>query len=400
MSSSNLVRLSYIKEATYGETPVTGDLTQIRYTSESLSGEPVQVESEESRTDRASGGQIVAGLEIAGDLSGELSHGVAYSEMMLSVMKWPSWEVAVPSTASQLDILDDGSGLAGSITDTGAANDFTTLYSVGDAIQLTGGWDAVIENENKTVLITALTATVITYAGKLIDETGSGDEIITRGAYVEVGGDQNTTDHSYTFEKNFLDLTDKSFTYTGVMPNTMEVGLTWGELATITFGFMGKDWDHPATPISDGRTVTPPESDTPLNASIDAGSVLIDGAVSPYCVRSLTISLDNAYRTETCLGNLAANKLTPGTAAISVSMEAYLADENVDLHKKRIENTPIEVFSSTRNDSGGYAFHLKKVYLSFSDSSSEGRDTDTMLNMEGLAAAPSTGNQFRLYQLS
>ena len=40
MSSSNLELLAAIKETVYGVTPAVGDFSTIRYTSETLSGNP------------------------------------------------------------------------------------------------------------------------------------------------------------------------------------------------------------------------------------------------------------------------------------------------------------------------------------------------------------------------
>ena len=75
MSSSNQVRIATIKESTYGVTPPAGNFKTARYTSESLSGTPETTESEQIRQDRLSSGQITVGLNVGGDLNGELASG-------------------------------------------------------------------------------------------------------------------------------------------------------------------------------------------------------------------------------------------------------------------------------------------------------------------------------------
>ena len=86
MSSSNLVRLAYIAESTYGTTPASGDFQTARFTSESLSGTPQIATSEEIQASRKSAGQVQVGLDVGGDINTELSGDVAIKDFIRAGM--------------------------------------------------------------------------------------------------------------------------------------------------------------------------------------------------------------------------------------------------------------------------------------------------------------------------
>ena len=73
MSSSNQVRVAFIEETVYGETPAAGNFIQARFTSDALSGTPDTVESQQIRVDRLSSGQVLTGLTVGGALNYELA---------------------------------------------------------------------------------------------------------------------------------------------------------------------------------------------------------------------------------------------------------------------------------------------------------------------------------------
>ena len=90
MSSSNLVRIAFIEESTYGVTPAAGNFETARFTSETLSGSPDTVESKQLRSDRMSSGQIVTGLQVQGAMNFELAKESQLELFMASAM-YSSW---------------------------------------------------------------------------------------------------------------------------------------------------------------------------------------------------------------------------------------------------------------------------------------------------------------------
>lgn len=74
-ATSNLARLRYIREDTFGETPSTGNSQDIRFTGESLSFSLQTETSQEIRSDRQVADLIQVGAETSGDIQFELSFG-------------------------------------------------------------------------------------------------------------------------------------------------------------------------------------------------------------------------------------------------------------------------------------------------------------------------------------
>ena len=87
MSSSNAVAVRYIQEdpAAYGVTPTVGAWETARAVSESIGGSPNTTISNESRDDRMDADQVQVGLDVSGNISGELS-AVTWDAFMEAAM--------------------------------------------------------------------------------------------------------------------------------------------------------------------------------------------------------------------------------------------------------------------------------------------------------------------------
>jgi len=390
MSSSNLERLAYIKEITLGVTPV-GPFNTIRYISETLSGTPQTVESAEARSDRASGGTLLTGLTVEGNIEAEFSSSAtSYKDFLLGGMMAASW---IPEATSTSDFVVNNT--TKTITDTVPGTDLTTIFKVNEPITLKTPF---VLNLNKTVLVTAVTPTVVTYVGELVDETVTA-AVVSRAEYAETGGGAATTEHSFSIEKNFLDLTAKAIDYLGMMVNVIGLNFTYGELAALTLGYVGQNWQVPATPLTDPPTVVnPPDSDIPINSTGDLGVILIDGVAQDLCLQSLSVELNNNLTPQTCIGLLTAKDVIPGSCTITLNISLYLGDNSFQYVEKKLKNTPISIFAMAQNQDGGIGFYIPRVLLNFPDPASSGKDTQITLELTGTAAAPpAPQNQFRLY---
>jgi len=383
MSSSNLVRLAFQKELVYGVQNPPGPWDTLRKTSESLSGTPATTESEEARDDRQSGGQVQVGLSLGGDSNYEISAADCYKEFILSGMKAAAWSAA--------SVYDEGYSISGSTITGDGVGDMSALFSVGDMVRLTG---ATAANNNTMVYITAVTATDLTVIGRgLTNEAGIIGDII-RPPYAEIG----QTDTSFTIEKNFLDLTNKSILYLGMLVDGLAMNFSYGAIANGTFTMVGSGYETPAVPVTNGQTVTPATSEIPINATSDVGLVILDGMDANFCIQTLNVSVANNGQAEECIGEIAPVGYAQGSAAVSITMSAYLADENFDYIEKKIEQTPVEIAYFAENQDGGVAVHVYEAQLSFDDPSSQGRDQIVSLDMTGTGKYSSTyGNTMRIY---
>jgi len=385
LSSSNLVRVAFIEETTLGETPVAGDFTTARFTSESLSGSPETTQSQQIRTDRLASGQIVTGLTVEGELNFELAKENSVDELIESAML-NTWNVQALVNVD-LDIN------AGAKTITRASGSFTGLIVVGDILTLAGFTNA--ENNTQVQVTEVVSATVIKVvsATDLVTETGTGTSY-KRADKISIG----TTKKSFTIEKSFLDLTTKALIYKGMLVNSMNLNVAYGEIITGNFGFNGTKYVEANTAgefVTNGRTIIAPATTNSLNGSIDM-PFLISSAVgvldqANFCIQSLSVELNNNYLAQTCIGEAAPKDYSPGTAEIQVNLSTYLSDVNWSILAKKLSQEPFALGFMVKNIDGWYGFYLPAVQVSFDDPASGGSNQEISLEMQGVARVGTNG---------
>jgi hypothetical protein len=386
MSSSNSVRVAVIEETSYGETPAAGNFETARFISETLSGSPETTESQQIRTDRQSSGQIVTGLTVGGDLNFELANGPVIDLLMKGAMMKSSWTT---SLAVNVDLEIDATAK----TLTRSAGDFNSDVAVGDMITLAGFSNSV---NNTQVMIAAInSATEIRYVGPntLADETGVGTsfQVADKAA---IGTDRP----SFSLEKAFLDLTEKAINYRGMYVAGMSLNVNYGEIVNGSFTFSGNDYETvsaAANFITNGRTINNPATTQSINGSIDMPFIASDvtGTLSEsdFCIQAIGIELENNLTAQTCIGKAAPTDYSPGTAGISISMDAYLSDTAWSILGKKLTQASFSIGFMVKNDDGWYGFYLPAIQVTFDDPASAGQNQDVILNMSGTAKVGSAG---------
>lgn len=385
MSSSNLVRVAYKELVTPGVIP-SGDWSTMRKTSESLTGTPTTVESEEARSDRQSNGQVAVGLEVTGDINFEMANSDCYWDYIRSAMKKTAFTPAVTVTAALT--LD-----AAAKTIARPSGSFITDgLVVGSLFQLTGFVNA--KNANKLTYISSVSALSIGIIGNdLVNEVGTAG---VSPEYLTIG----VQDVIFAVEKNFLDLDDKTILYMDELVDVWSMAFEYGAVVTGTFSMLGAGYTpNPTPPATDSVTVTPATSEVPLNASSDVGLTIIDGVAADFCIQALGFTLSNNHDPSNCMGHLAPEGYAPGTASIEVNMSAYLVNENFDYLEKKLSLTPVDVTYSARNVDGGIAVRFPAAQLSFPDPAQAGRDEQVTLDMAGTAKPGTAGQSMYVYRL-
>jgi hypothetical protein len=375
MSSSNLVRLAYIAETIYGTTPASGDFQTARFTSESLSGTPQIAASEEIQASRKSAGQVQVGLDVGGDINTELSGDLAIKDFLRAGMMQSAWTAVVTFTGS-LTVTAIGKTIAG-VTN-------ASSFSVGDLVILSNFTDV---RNNGTAYITNIAGTTITVSKETIASETDASATITRPLRVQVG----TTAQSFSIEKDFTDLTDKSISYRGMLVNSFALNFEYGSIANSVFSFMGNGYETPTIPMTDGRTILAAGTDQPLNASSDIGTVFVEGAPATFCIQNLNLTISNGMTPSVCLGELAPQNYSLGTAAVEISGSAYLADSDWSLMAKKISQAPVMIGYTAINDNGGIGVVVHGAQLSFPDPSSAGMDQQVSIAFTGSAKSVTSG---------
>lgn len=397
MSGSNLVRLAVIEEQTLGETPLAGDFATARFTNENLNGSANTTESQEIRSDRMSGGQIVTGLEVQGDLSFELAPDDLFEKFVASAMM-SSWV-----TSAEITVGMTISTVAKTITRD--AGDWDDDVVVGDFITLS---DFTEVGNNTVVQILAINSpTEISVNIR----KGMANEVVVAGKFkvadkVTIG----STKKSFTIEKSFKDLTNKGFAYRGLLVNSMSLNLAWGEVVTGSFSFLGTEREALDTAINfptNERTVDGPSTTEQFNGSIDMPFIVSDVAGTlgelNFCLQSVGITLNNNLTAENCVGRVAAKDFSIGSAGVEVNFSTYLADSNWAFMAKKLTQEPFALgflMSKPNKIDEGYGFYLPAVQASFDDPSAGGLNQQVSLDASGVAKAGPNGEMsLTIYRL-
>ena len=384
-TSSNLVRVTFIEETVYGETPVAGNFETARFISEKLSGTPDTVESAQIRTDRMSSGQVVTGLKVEGALDIELAKESQLELLMASAM-YNTWQTQALVTVD----LDIDIALGKITRDSGS---WSPNIVIGDIITLAGFVNAA---NNVQVMVTdILSATEIEYQGPegMVTEIGSGTTY-KRADKLTIG----TTKKSFSVEKAFTDLTTKAIIYKGMIAGSLDLNIAFGELVKGSIGLMGNSYetaDLAAEFITNARTINSPATTQTFNGSIDMPFITTN-ALGSYSatgmdIQSLGLKLNNNLNPQNVIGDIAPRDYTPGTAAIEISLRAYLTNGAWGILSNKITQDPFGIGFMLKNNGGWYGFYIPQVQVSFEDPSSGGQNQDVMLDMSGTAKVGASG---------
>ena len=384
MSSSNRVRVAMIEETTFGSVPVAGNFETVRFTSDSLSGSPDTAESQQIRTDRASSGQVVTGLTLGGDINFELAKEASLDLLFKSAM-YSDWTEDTPITVS-IDIE------ATALTITRASGDWADDCVVGDILTISGFTNTI--NNTQVMVASIDSATVISIIAPTDIITETGGTTFEVADKMEIG----TTKTSMSMEKAFLDLTDKAINYNGMISSGFSVSAAYGSIITGSFNLMGNGYEAVSASgdfMTDSRTINSPSTSDSLNGSVDmifiANSATGTFEKSTFCIQSVDIDLNNNLTPQTCIGQLAPNDYSEGTAQIGVSLSAYLADGNWNFMAKKLSQESFALGFILKNTDGFYAFYMPAVQVSFDDPASAGQNQDVIMSMSGVAKVGASG---------
>ncbi len=400
MSSSNAVSVTYVDESTYGETPDPAGAITIettRFISESLSGTPLTTESAAIRTDRMSGGQVITGLEVGGDLNFELARD-GFTDDFFELGMMNTWAAATGDVSSVSFTLDGGDPQRGDLAGTGVG----TGIVVGDILKVTDGSTNYIF---QVITVTDADNLVVACQRDQVNFTGATSR---RPAYLDIGANQA----SVTLAKAYEDVLDgggpneHSQTYAGAIVSGFNINAAFGQIVTGAFTVAANGYDQ-ETPsfqqqvVNNGGTVNSAATTQPLNASVDAPVVTTDGTATNFCLESFTLTLDNGLTPQNCIGKAAPRRYELGTAAISIETQIYLGEDSYESFMPgKLTQTPISFTFVTINSDGGYAFNLPAVQLSFPDPEAAGANQATFINASGTAKVGANGESaLRIYQL-
>lgn len=370
-ADTNRIKLSYVKEVTYGASPGT-QLTDLRYVSESLMLETSTVQSNEIRSDRQISDIIRVGIESSGDIAGEFSYG-SYDEFLRASLMSSAWAAAVTITNSTTSAASGDN----SFNDSGSG--FGALV-VGQWIKASSFSNAA--NNGYFKIVTKTTAKITVVGGTLVTEAAGAPRTIYLGEQITNG----TTLDSFTIEKHFTDLTNIFQTFGGMVFNLWKLEVTKESILTTSFGLLGGSMDDPSATTGTGSNVA--VGTTPVFSATDNVLKFFEENVLTS-ITSCTIDLNNNLRTRQIVGTLGPISAGSGSCNISGTLQLYLA--NNGMIAKYLAMTTTSVAMIIRDSSlAAYVIELPAIKLTGGQTVAGGQNQDVIADFNFAAFRDAT----------
>lgn len=311
-------RVAYKAETTWGTAAGSSGAQYLRRVSSTLGLRKQTYESAEIRSDYQRNDFRHGVRSVEGSISGELSPGT-YKDLMASAVR-KAW-VSVSSITS-LSITIAASGSNYTVT-RGSGSWISDGVKLGNIVRLTAGtFDAA--NSNKNLFVIAITATVLTVR-PLNGSTMTAEGPISSATLAVTGKKtyvptSSHADDSYTIEHWFSDISQSEY-FTGCKVNEMNVSLPPSGIATVDFGFMGKD----VTTASSQYFSTPTAETTSGTLAAVNGLLIAQGSVVGL-LTGLTMNLKSNMSAEPVVGQNTYAAITEGRVIVSGQATALFQD--------------------------------------------------------------------------
>lgn len=306
-----------------------------------------------------------------GALSGELS-GSAYEEFIQAAVR-KDFEAGA-TTGAVIVLSSTATTIARS-----SGSFVTDGFNVGSVISVSGFTDA---GNNGLFVITSMTATVLTVSAlagqtRTIEAAGDTVTVLEKGkkTYTPL---TDHTDDSFTVEEWYPDAT-VSRVFLGQQIDTMNIALQPNAMATIDFGFLGKDAE---APTSSAYFTTPTAIGGEGIYSAPDGLLFING-VANGVVTGLNISLANNIQQTAVIGSNSIGAKSRGKVAVTIDGSAIFQDSTVLNYFNDETEISLTYVLTNADNTDAFSIHLPRVKIG-SASTNDGENV-IILSFNGVA---------------
>jgi hypothetical protein len=364
MSDSNRLRVSLVKESTFGTTPSSPAMQVLQVTGQSMRDRVGYQQSNIINDDRNVEELVRLSKSAAGQLPFELmfSPTTEALELLLGgTMCSAETAVATGSSGSTT-----GSSKVVTVDVGGSSN---ADVEVGDIVHLSGTNAGYYK-------VTAKTSTTITVEADANLASDSGITV-TRAAR-RVNG---TVEDSFTIEVARLDL-GKAQIFTGCVVNTLDLTVADEAIVTGTFTFEAANSTFQDSDLgTDQFIASATYTDATDHPVLDSLSVPeIRSAGSSFPAKQITLNINNNVVARTELGKLGAQSMRQGEFNVTGSFDAYFEDFT-EMQSYADNTTGAIWFALIDANSRGYTFSLPTVKFSDAGADVTGSNTDTMVSV-------------------
>jgi hypothetical protein len=374
MTDSNRTQLTYIKESSFGVTPGSPSMQELRITGESLNKNISNVVSAEIRPDRQVADLIQASKEAAGDINFELSYG-SFDEFFEGALFSSGFSTDIGISAT--DIAADATGFTSSSTDFTAAN-----ISVGQWIKVAGFTGDTANNTFYRVTSVSANDLNVTPAPSSVD--AAGETVTITGSQIRNG----TTQSSFTIEKGYSEISE-FFKFIGMVVGQLSLNVESQQILTGGFTFVGKDGTLSSSTLDASPTAS--NSNDVLNAIGNVGSIREANTevASPNYIKSLTLELNNNLRQQYAVGSDSLIGVGDGKCDVTGTVNTYFG--NSDLMDKFIAGTKTSLDFRVVDSAGNtYIFDMPEVKFDTGTAVAQGQDQDIFAELGYRAIEDST----------
>lgn len=396
-AETNVVALRVSEEGSWAPVPSSPTMQYVRWTGGSLVHNKDTVLSATLRSDRMVDDIAEVMARSEGDVNMELSFGLDATpdpvEQGLLMMG------ALGTTDAQL--VQGGEGPSETIACTAATGTFTGTATTWQTDGLLPGMWILFDgfangvagtrgNNGPHQVATVSSDTVLTVVDKTIlaeEDPGPGSQ-----SYCFNNMRNGIEKRSYLLELGFADVT-QFMSFRGMRVNRMELNVTSGQIATISFSFMGQRGIIAQTTVAGSTDLAPTFS--VMNATSNVGTLYEGLSPLATAIRSISLTVDNAGRNLAAVANKYAIGINLGRQSVTGTMEAYFEDEV--FVEKYIDHTETSL-SIPFNDAAGnwIIFTVPSMYFSEGSPNVPGIDEEVMQTLNFSARREPTN---QLYQV-
>ena len=376
LASTSRVQLSYIKEVTFGVTPIAGTVRKLRITGESLNFTINKETSSEINDSRSSSSMIPTSAEAAGGVQAEMQFA-EYDPFIEATLQSTFSGIGGTGVGTVFSATIAATTITASAATTGTSA-FTTLQP-GQWFTLSGTSSANDGKLFRVSKVTAPTTTVITLDPGTPGVVG-GPYAATKVLAARLTN--GVTQPSFTLQRTIGDV-GEYFSFRGMTASSMSLSVASGSLSTVEFSFMGRD------SLQDDATLLPAIVTDSQSYQIMSGvsgttcALWANGApLAGTFINSISFSYDNSLRQQTALCALGAIGIGSGQINCTADIEVYFAS-GATFYKELLDNTNIEIaFTSYDAEGNGYIFTLPAANVSsYTVNASGGSDSDLMASI-------------------
>lgn len=348
--------------------PIT-DLTEVRFTGESLTHDQTTITSNEIRSDAQVTDHVRVGVGASGDVNFELSYGT-FDRFFEGAMR-NDWTAEVDINA------DSSPNSPQTVT---IASPLNVISIPGSPALAVGRWiyvsgSATSPSNNGFKRITAVNGSDFT-VHSAFNLAESGTNLRVRGGHLRNG----TVKKSFLLAKVFTDLSPQEVLYfTGMRVGGTSFEVTPGQAITGSMSFLGKRGYAANSLAGLSGAATAPTGEV-ANAVDNVSDIELDDAPLDADLTGITFEVNNNTRDKPAVSSLGNIDIGLGRFIVNGNVTMYFSSRV--LYNKFLAATAHSFSFAVTVGTDAYVFNFPSIKFSAGPILAEGNDGDVLANMD------------------